>query len=85
MARAVDMKLRRSKEGPDNNGGAYLPSEGHRLAARLPSSVTRRTPAGTGLVRTCDAFGLARWALEEEAAHGEIPNEDDLENARSCG
>ncbi len=35
------------------------------------------------LLRTCDAFGLARWALEEAAAHGEIPNEDDLQNARA--
>ena len=39
---------------------------------------------GNRLVRTCDAFGLARWALEEAAAHGEIPNEDDLENARGA-
>ena len=39
---------------------------------------------GLRLVRSCDAYALMRWALEEAVARGAIAdNDEDLENARA--
>ena len=35
------------------------------------------------LVRSCDAYSLLGWVLEDAAARGEVKNTNDLENARA--